>query len=80
MCVVQPLKFQELFLTSIPFGYDDISFNTGSGFESHWVPYWRACTPCHFQYDVIAKLETGDDDFSVTGDFNWVPSWKLELV
>ena len=22
----------------------------GSGFSSHWVPYWRACTPCHFKY------------------------------
>ena len=30
----------------------------GSGFESHWVPYWRACTPCNFSYDVIAKLGT----------------------
>lgn len=34
----------------------------GSGFSSHWVPYWRACTPCHFKYSVIAKLETGEDD------------------
>jgi len=34
----------------------------GTGFSSHWVPYWRACTPCHFKYSVIAKLETGDDD------------------
>ena len=22
----------------------------GSGFSSHWVPYWRQCTPCHFDY------------------------------
>ena len=22
----------------------------GSGFSSHWVPYWRQCTPCHFKY------------------------------
>ena len=22
----------------------------GSGFSSHWVPYWRARTPCHFKY------------------------------
>ena len=36
----------------------------GVGFSSHWVPYWRACTPCHFQYDVIAKLETGEDDLA----------------
>jgi len=36
----------------------------GVGFSSHWVPYWRACTPCHFHYDVIAKLETGEDDLA----------------
>jgi len=36
----------------------------GTGFSSHWVPYWRACTPCHFQYSVIAKLETGEDDLT----------------
>merc|ERR1711915_797836 len=36
----------------------------GVGFSSHWVPYWRACTPCHSQYDVIAKLETGEDDLA----------------
>jgi len=34
----------------------------GTGFSSHWVPYWRACTPCHYKYSVIAKLETGEDD------------------
>ena len=22
----------------------------GTGFSSHWVPYWRQCTPCHFDY------------------------------
>ena len=36
----------------------------GSGFSSHWVPYWRGCTPCHFPYSVIAKLETGEDDLA----------------
>ena len=36
----------------------------GTGFSSHWVPYWRACTPCHFQYSVIGKLETGEDDLT----------------
>ena len=36
----------------------------GTGFSSHWVPYWRACTPCHFHYSVIAKLETGEDDLT----------------
>jgi len=37
---------------------------TGQGFSSHWVPYWRMCTPCHFKYDMIGKLETGFDDFT----------------
>ena len=31
-------------------------FIVGIGFESHWVPYWRACTPCTFKYDAIANL------------------------
>ena len=38
---------------------------SGEGFSSHWVPYWRMCTPCHFKYDMIGKLETGFDDFTV---------------
>ena len=25
----------------------------GTGFSSHWVPYWRACTPCHFKYSGV---------------------------
>ena len=40
---------------------------SGEGFSSHWVPYWRMCTPCHFKYDMILKLESGFDDFTV----NW---------
>ena len=36
----------------------------GSGFSSHWVPYWRMCTPCHAPYNVIVKLETGVDDLT----------------
>ena len=37
---------------------------SGQGFSSHWVPYWRMCTPCHFRYDMIGKLESGFDDFT----------------
>jgi len=36
----------------------------GAGFSSHWAPYWRSCTPCHFSYDIIMKLETGSDDLA----------------
>jgi len=36
----------------------------GAGFSSHWAPYWRSCTPCHFSYDIIMKLETGADDLA----------------
>ena len=28
----------------------------GAGFSSHWAPYWRSCTPCHFSYDIIMKV------------------------
>lgn len=35
----------------------------GVGYESHWVPYSRYCTPCSVTYDVIGKLETASDDF-----------------
>lgn len=37
---------------------------SGKGFSSHWVPYWKMCTPCHFNYDMIGKLETGFDDLT----------------
>jgi len=36
----------------------------GAGFSSHWAPFWRSCTPCHFSYDIIMKLETGADDLA----------------
>jgi len=36
---------------------------TGDSFDSHWTPYWRQCTPCHIDYDVIGNLETARDDF-----------------
>ena len=42
---------------------------SGEGFSSHWVPYWRMCTPCHFKYDMILKLESGFDDFTVNESF-----------
>lgn len=29
----------------------------GSGFSSHWVPYWRACTPCHFKYSGLPRYD-----------------------
>jgi len=38
---------------------------TGAGYESHWVPYSRYCTPCSVTYDVVGKLETAADDFRV---------------
>ena len=37
----------------------------GEGFASHWVPYWKKCSPCLLNYDMIGKLETGNDDFTV---------------
>ena len=39
---------------------------SGEGFSSHWVPYWRQCTPCNFNYHMIGKLETAMDDFTVS--------------
>lgn len=35
---------------------DDFEIN------GHWEPYWTSCSPCHRQYDVIAKVETFDLD------------------
>ena len=35
----------------------------GSGFSSHWVPYWRQCTPCHFKYS--GKQQTTDCKFRI---------------
>ncbi|KAI9563063.1 hypothetical protein GHT06_010520 [Daphnia sinensis] len=35
----------------------------GSGYDSHWVPFHRYCSPCSVSYDVIGKLETAFEDF-----------------
>ena len=42
------------------------SLSSGTGFSSHWVPYWRQCTPCNFDYNMIGKLETAMDDLTVS--------------
>ncbi|RXG51362.1 hypothetical protein Avbf_13581 [Armadillidium vulgare] len=31
----------------------------GDGFETHWIPYWKRCSPCSFPYDLIVKLDSG---------------------
>ncbi|XP_071516745.1 carbohydrate sulfotransferase 11-like [Panulirus ornatus] len=28
----------------------------------HWRPYWITCAPCHINYDLIARVETLDED------------------
>ncbi|XP_027225604.2 carbohydrate sulfotransferase 11 [Penaeus vannamei] len=28
----------------------------------HWRPFWLVCSPCEFHYDVIAHVETMDED------------------
>ena len=38
----------------------------GKGYDSHWVPYWRYCSPCSVDYHVVGKLETAADDFRVS--------------
>lgn len=35
------------------------------GFDSHWAPYWRTCSPCSIKYDAIAKLETAELDLKL---------------
>ena len=30
----------------------------GTGFSSHWVPFWRQCTPCHFDYSGTTRSST----------------------
>ncbi|XP_071516888.1 LOW QUALITY PROTEIN: uncharacterized protein [Panulirus ornatus] len=35
------------------------------GFDSHWAPYWRTCSPCSMNYDAIAKLETAELDLKL---------------
>jgi chondroitin 4-sulfotransferase 11 len=27
-------------------------------FESHWIPMYLQCMPCHIQYSIIARLDT----------------------
>ena len=34
-------------------------------FSSHWEPFWKQCHPCQVNYDVIGKLETAEEDFTV---------------
>lgn len=31
--------------------------------NKHWKPYTANCDPCLFDYDIVAKLETIDEDF-----------------
>jgi Sulfotransferase family len=37
-------------------------------YDNHWLPYWLHCHACSLEYDVIAKMETFEDDMNfVTG-------------
>ncbi|KAI9563073.1 hypothetical protein GHT06_010530 [Daphnia sinensis] len=40
----------------------------GIGYDAHWVPFHRYCTPCSVPYHVIGKLETAADDFQYIWD------------
>lgn len=31
---------------------------SGKPMDVHWAPYAPFCTPCHYEFDVIAKFET----------------------
>ena len=33
-----------------------------SPLEKHWALYYDLCQPCHLHYDVIAQLETIEED------------------
>ncbi|KAG8225637.1 hypothetical protein J437_LFUL013671 [Ladona fulva] len=37
------------------------------GFDEHWAPYFRFCTPCAVNFTVIAKMETlsRDEDYII---------------
>ena len=30
--------------------------------DSHWMPIAQTCSPCSFKYDIIAHVETLDED------------------
>lgn len=30
--------------------------------DDHWIPYYLYCTPCLLHYDIIAKVETLNED------------------
>ena len=37
-------------------------------YDNHWLPYWLHCHMCALEYDVIAKMETMEDDMNfITG-------------
>ena len=37
-------------------------------YDNHWLPYWLHCHLCALEYDVIAKMETFQEDMHfVTG-------------
>ena len=44
----------------------------GHGYDSHWVPFWRYCSPCNVPYHVIGKLDTAGDDFQVTSSADYL--------
>jgi len=38
---------------------DDFDNNAN---DNHWLDYGSMCSPCRYQYDVVVKMETMDDD------------------
>ncbi|XP_068217743.1 carbohydrate sulfotransferase 10-like [Palaemon carinicauda] len=42
-----------------------LSKRTEDRFSSHWSPFWETCSPCSVTYDVIAKLESAEEDLQL---------------
>ncbi|XP_046393320.1 carbohydrate sulfotransferase 11-like isoform X2 [Ischnura elegans] len=39
-------------------GVKDGGYSGIPGFDEHWAPYYRFCTPCAVNFSVVAKMET----------------------
>ena len=45
--------------------------------DDHWKQYYSICDPCHFNYDIIMKFDTFEDEFRYIKNFLNISQYHL---
>ena len=69
----------EEFINNVLAEYDKCSTTECNEMDLHWRPYTRICSFCQFNYTVISKMETFDEDMKMILEMVGIHSHKIHL-